>query len=654
MSQPELMLLIIPLLPLAAFGINGLAGRWLKEIGGWIAVIAMAMSALLSLILLISAWGDAGALPIRPAPLWTWISVASLDVSIGFHYDQLTAVMCFVVTFVGSLVFLYSIGYMKGDPGFSRFFTYLSLFAFSMLILVMADSFVLMFVGWEGVGLCSYLLIGFYMDAPGASEAGKKAFIVNRIGDFGFLMAMFMIFQRFGTLDIAQVVALAPGVLAFGSAGATAIALLLFLGCTGKSAQIPLFIWLPDAMAGPTPVSALIHAATMVTAGVYLVARTSVLFALSPLAMLVMAIIGAATAFVAGTIALTQRDIKKVLAYSTISQLGFMFLACGVGAFTAGIFHVLTHAFFKGCLFLGAGAVIHAIGGTQDLFQMGGLKKSLRITWITFFIAALAISGFPLTAGFFSKDEILWATFTASADELRLMGMPLLYIMAVVTAVLTAVYSFRVVFLAFHGRSRMPEHHRDRIHAPHWTMHAALIVLAAGSIAAGYLNVPEAMGGHASFHHFLSPVTHEAERIIQAGVAVKPAGHSHGLERTLAVISALLAIGGIVLARRVFLTRWPDAGDAAARRWAFLYQVSSGGWWYDLFCLTVFGLGTRVIAQLSVLFDRYVIDGFLHSIAGLARWVARGIRRCQMGQVQAYALGVLIGANILLLVVLLW
>ncbi|MBI1784099.1 NADH-quinone oxidoreductase subunit L, partial [Candidatus Sumerlaeota bacterium] len=430
---------IIPLLPFSAFLINGLFGRWLKEMGGWIAVCMMGFAALLSAQMGWQAAAGQVELPLDSGPIWDWISVGSLQISVGFHYDQLTAVMLFVVTFVGALVFLYSIGYMRDDPGFNRFFAYLSLFAFSMLILVLGDSFPTLFVGWEGVGLCSYLLIGYYLDMPGAPDAGKKAFIVNRVGDAGFLLAMFLIFKHCGTLNIADVIAKSPEVFVYGGGAVTATALLLFLGCTGKSAQIPLFIWLPDAMAGPTPVSALIHAATMVTAGVYLVARTSVIFALAPAAMQTVAVIGALTAFVAGSIALTQRDIKKVLAYSTVSQLGYMFLACGVGAFSAGIFHVMTHAFFKGCLFLGAGAVIHAVHGNQDLNLMGGLRKKIPLVWLTYAIACLAISGFPPFAGFFSKDEILWRTFSGPH--------PFLYIIALATALMTVFYSFGALFL---------------------------------------------------------------------------------------------------------------------------------------------------------------------------------------------------------------
>ena len=654
----KLLILLIPIFPLVAFLINGLAGRWLRrETGGWIAVFAMGMSALLSSILLVWAWAFGGSedpnFPIQMEAPWHWIDLAFLQITFGFHFDELTAVMCFVVTFVGSLVFLYSIGYMHGDPGFTRFFAYLSLFAFSMLILVLADSFLLLFIGWEGVGLCSYLLIGYYMDLPGAPSAGKKAFIVNRIGDFGFLLAMFLIVKHFGTLNIQSVLELAPQQFVSGSLVLTGITLLLLLGCIGKSAQIPLFIWLPDAMAGPTPVSALIHAATMVTAGVYLVARTSVLFALAPVSMETMVIIGAATAFVAATIALTQRDIKKVLAYSTVSQLGYMFMACGVGAFSAGIFHLLTHAFFKACLFLGAGAVIHSTRGTQDLFLLGGLRRKLRLTWLTFFAACLAISGFPLTAGFFSKDEILWKMFSASSFDLSLFGIPLLYAIAIVTAAMTAVYSFRVLFLAFHGETRLPSQARSHLHPPPWTMSMALLILAAGSLGIGFLNVPAALGGGARFEHFLEG-TLEGSTLVLASAAPEGAVESsHGLEIGLTVFSSILALVGIGVAYQFFLRRWPDAPGNLASRHPVLRQLSASGWWWDLFCNVFFAGGMNLLARLALWFDQMIVDGLLHGIANTAREACRVVRRLQMGQVQAYALVMLAGANLLLLIVLL-
>lgn len=701
----EQLLWYILLFPLLAFLLNGLAGRWLKGLGGWIAFAAMVGSAAISANFLFTAWTSApehhaaathaveeaasdgedvhaeeahaeesaehappsaeheeALLPLTAGPLWDWISVGSLHVSIGLHYDQLTAVMCFIITFVGSLVFLYSIGYMRGDPGFNRFFTYLSLFVFAMLILVLADNLLLLFVGWEGVGLCSYLLIGYYLDMPGAPSAGKKAFIVNRVGDLGFLLAMFLIFKYCGTLNIAAVVQHASefGTFEYGGLAVTLITMLIFLGCTGKSAQIPLFVWLPDAMAGPTPVSALIHAATMVTAGVYLVVRTSALFALAPMTMTVMALIGALTAFVAGTIALTQRDIKKVLAYSTVSQLGYMFLACGVGAFAGGIFHVFTHAFFKGCLFLGAGAVIHSVAGNQDMFVFGGLRKKLPVTSATFFWSCMAIAGFPLMAGFFSKDEILWMTFRNAPDSLRFAGINVIYVLGVVTALMTAVYSFRAYFMTFRGESRLPEPVRSHVHAPDWTMRLPLAILALGAIGVGFFNVPSVLapmfglGEGANFHHFLTPVVGAAEHILATHPVRTGEVPGHRWELALTIFSAGLAVLGIGIAWFFTLKGWPNSASALADRFRFAYQLSSARWWWDEAYNFVFAGGVRVLGRIAVWIDQTLIDGVLHLCARAAQMASAAVRNLQMGQVQAYALIMLIGLNILLFVVFLW
>ncbi len=656
----ELLVWTLPVLPLAAFLANGLFGRWLKEIGGWLAVFALGIAAALALILFVAAWtGRAGLDEPVAVPLWEWVRVGSLRVSLGFQFDRLTAVMTLVITLVGSLIFLYSIGYMRGDPGFSRFFAFLSLFVFSMLILVLADSLPLLFVGWEAVGLCSYLLIGYYLDLPGSASAGKKAFVVNRVGDFGFLVAMFLLHERLGTLAIPEILDRAPGRLGEDATSATLIALALMLGCAGKSAQIPLFVWLPDAMAGPTPVSALIHAATMVTAGVYLLARLAPLLALAPGAMLVIALLGAATAFVAATIALTQRDIKKVLAYSTISQLGYMFLACGVGAFAAGVFHVLTHAFFKACLFLAAGAVIHAAGGLQDLFLLGGLRRRLRLTWVAFGLATLALAGLPPAAGFFSKDEILWRSFAESPAALRPLGVPILYLLGAATAVMTAAYGFRALFLAFHGATRLPPPRREHLHAPHWTMSVAMTALAVGSLTAGLLNVPRALahrlglGEGAQFEHFLRPVLEEAERLRAETVGPAPV-FGETAELALTALSVLLALLGLFLAYRYALRGWPDAADRLATRWSLFSQISRAGWWWDDAYNALIGAGTRQIARLAVWIDAALIDGTLHLISRLTREASRAVRHVQMGQVQAYALLTLIGVNLLLLAVWLW
>ncbi len=443
------MLLLIPLLPFLGFLLNaGFGKRVSKAAAGAVACGAMVGSFLVALV---SVWRLI-ALPAESRAianqLFTWISSGDFTAAFTLRLDPLSSVMILVITGIGSLIHIYSTAYMheETDAEYARYFSYLNLFAAFMLVLVLGSNFLVMFVGWEGVGLCSYLLIGFWYQKKTASDAGKKAFIVNRIGDFGFVLGVLLLFVRFGTVDFQEVARAAAGLspeAAFGTM--TWITLLLFVGATGKSAQIPLYIWLPDAMEGPTPVSALIHAATMVTAGVYMIGRNAVLFGHAPHTLAIVAVIGAATALMAGTIGLVQNDIKRVLAYSTVSQLGYMFLAMGVGAYAAGIFHLYTHAFFKALLFLGSGAVIHALAGEQDLRRMGGLKKELPITYWTFLIGALAISGVPLLSGFFSKDEILFRTYTS--------GHTLLWMVGLLTALLTAIYMFRVVFLAFHGPS---------------------------------------------------------------------------------------------------------------------------------------------------------------------------------------------------------
>src|SRR6266850_842552 len=443
--------------------------------------------------------------------LFDWIVVGPLSVQMGFLADPLSAMMLLVVTGVGFLIHIYSIGYMHGDPGYYRFFAYLNLFMFFMLVLITGNNYLVMFVGWEGVGLSSYLLIGFWFERKSAADAGKKAFVVNRVGDAGFLLGVFLMYTTFDTFTYLDIFQRAPEV---STAILTAITLCLFVGAMGKSAQIPLYVWLPDAMEGPTPVSALIHAATMVTAGVYMIGRNAVLFSHAPETMAVVAVIGAATALMAGTIGLVQNDIKRVLAYSTVSQLGYMFLAMGVGAYAAGIFHLYTHAFFKACLFLGSGAVIHALHGEQDIRNMGGLKDALPVTYWTFLIAALAIAGVPGLAGFFSKDEILFETFAH--------GHWILWTIGILTSLLTATYMFRLVFLTFHGEPRhdapaqpdahlshqpaaVPSHSSHHLHDAPPAMALALIVLALGSVLAGYLGVPEALGGGNALGTWLAP-----------------------------------------------------------------------------------------------------------------------------------------------------
>jgi len=545
---------LLPALPLAGFVANGalaLSGSRRKGavsiIGVGVLVAAFALAAAM-----VAELARGHADPAVVLRLWPWMPVGALQVDVALQIDHLSAVMILVVTGVGSLIHLYSVGYMHDDPGYARYFAYLNLFVFFMLVLVLGANFPVLFVGWEGVGLCSYLLIGFWFNEKINADAGLKAFVVNRIGDFGFLIAMFLIFRHTGSLDFAAVFAKAPTAFAPGDAAVTAIALFLFLGCTGKSAQIPLYVWLPDAMQGPTPVSALIHAATMVTAGVYLVARCGVLFALSPVASAVVAGVGAVTALFAATIGLKQWDIKKVLAYSTISQLGYMFLGVGTGAFTAGIFHLVTHAFFKALLFLGAGSVIHAMHAAyhathahddpQDMRNMGGLRAYLPRTAALMWIATLAIAGLPPLAGFFSKDEILSAAYARAATQ------PVWYVfwlLGIATALLTAFYMTRLMLYTFHGPNRTGERERTHLHEAPAVMTGPLMVLGALTLAGGALNVPHLFGGSARLERWLEPVTHPATALR----ALPELGHA--TQWFLVVVAVAVAAAGIVAAWRV-------------------------------------------------------------------------------------------------------
>ena len=559
--------------------------------------------------------------------------------------------MILVVTGIGSLIQIYSTAYMheESDAGYARYFSSLNLFAAFMLVLVLGANFLVLFVGWEGVGLCSYLLIGFWFEKKSASDAGKKAFIVNRIGDFGFLLGVLLTFTRFGTLDFHEVAraaaALSPET-TFGTM--SLITLLLFVGATGKSAQIPLYVWLPDAMEGPTPVSALIHAATMVTAGVYMIGRNAVLFSHAPPTLTIVAVVGVATAFMAGTIGLVQNDIKRVLAYSTVSQLGYMFLAMGVGAYAAGIFHLYTHAFFKALLFLGSGAVIHALAGEQDLRRMGGLKDALPITYWTFVIGALAIAGVPGLAGFFSKDEILAQTFAH--------GHTLLWAIGLATSLLTAVYMFRVVFLAFHGPRvraaasaahdrRAGEHaeaeepaaqqaHHEHLHDAPAPMALALIVLAIGSILAGYAG----LGGR--FEHFLDP-SFEPQRV---EAAAEPSA-----ELTLMLVSTIVALAGIGLATYFFL-RNRRAADRAADRFRGLRQVLANKYYVDEIYDAAVVQPIRIVSEEALWkkIDVRVIDGAVNGAGEIVGGLSEVGRRLQTGSVRTYAASLLVGVVVIL------
>lgn len=584
--------------------------------------------------------------------LFSWIgtftgTASSVNVSVAYQVDQLSILMTLVVTGVGFLIHVYSIGYMHGDPGFWRFFTYLNLFIFAMLNLVLADNFLLMFLGWEGVGLCSYLLIGFWYDrkfdvggyAPGkawTNDAAKKAFIVNRIGDFGFLLAMFLIAVQFESLSFDAVFGRAS-VMTPGSNVMIWITLLLFLGATGKSAQIPLFVWLPDAMAGPTPVSALIHAATMVTAGVYMVARCSILFALAPATLQVVAVIGALTAIMAATIGLVQNDIKKVLAYSTVSQLGYMFLAMGVAAFTAGIFHVVTHAFFKALLFLGSGAVIHGMHDEQDIQKMGGLKKYLPVTYKTFLIGAIAIAGIPPFAGFFSKDEILWKAF--SSDQ----GSVLLWAIAAAGAGVTAFYMFRLVILTFEGKERFDLHHAHPHEAPR-TMTVPLIVLAFLSVVGGFIGIPESLMGGNALEHWLEPI------FAPAMIALHATPHHGGItEYLLMALSVGIAVVGIYGARTVYMKR-QELADAWRSKYRRAYQVLWNKYYVDEAYDALFVRST-VKASETVLWkglDVSVIDWLVNASAQGVAWLSSKVRLIQTGFAQRYAT-IFVGGIVLVL-----
>ena len=612
-----------------------------------------------------------GGAHVFPKVIYSWLpagafrladgSLGNLNVHVGFQLDPLSAVMLLVVTGIGFLIHIYSIGYMGHEGGYYRFFGYMNLFMFSMLVLVLADNYLMMFVGWEGVGLCSYLLIGFYFQRKSASDAGKKAFIVNRIGDAGFLLGTMLMAVTFGSLDFQQVTAVArSGRFPVGSTAIVAICLLLFVGATGKSAQIPLYIWLPDAMEGPTPVSALIHAATMVTAGVYMVARSNALFILAPTAMAVVAAVGAATAIWAATIGLVQNDIKRVLAYSTISQLGYMFLACGVGAFSAGIFHLMTHAFFKALLFLGAGSVIHALGGEQDMRKMGGLLRRIPVTAATMLVATLAISGAPLFAGFFSKDEILWKAYSSP------YGSRLLWLIGVVTAGLTAFYMFRLFFLTFAGESRVPHDVAGHIHESPKVMTVPLMILAAGALTAGYAGWPRALWGANHFERFLEPVFENSTAraafnypwrsefglmLLSVGVA--------GLGFLVAyfwyvkhpAIPARVAAQAGPLHRLVlnkyyvdelydalFVNRVKNVGNALA---AFDLGVVDGG-------VNGVGWSTRMSGELSRFWDTWVIDGLVSVGAFVVKLMSYPVRGIQTGLVQGYALMITLGVLVLM------
>ncbi len=696
------MLALIPLLPLAGFVVNAAIGRRLsKTVSGGLASAVMIGAFAVALSQVSALFGMAPESRQITQTLFTWIASGDFVLDLAFRLDALSAVMILVITGIGTLIHIYSTAYMheETDPEYARFFSYLNLFVFFMLVLVLGSNLLVMFVGWEGVGLCSYLLIGFYYHKDSASDAAKKAFVVNRVGDYAFILGMLLAIVTFGTMDfvaIAQAVKAMPPEVTFGVL--TVLTLLLFIGATGKSAQIPLYVWLPDAMEGPTPVSALIHAATMVTAGVYLIGRNAVLFEHAPITLGIVAAVGAATAFFAGTIGLVQNDIKRVLAYSTVSQLGYMFLAMGVGAFGAGIFHLYTHAFFKALLFLGSGAVIHALHGEQDIRNMGGLRKHLPITYWTFLIGALAIAGVPFLSGFFSKDEILFETFRH--------GHELLWVVGILTSLLTATYMFRLVYLTFHGEPRFAgaNAHGDA-HAAHGghgaghghvhlhdappAMATALIALAIGSVLAGYIGIPHALGGHNGLGTWLAPafaanncgapVTTGAlagiaiedcapgtdavpalfeQTASQApaepplteaapGAAAGAAGEAHdetALELTLMTISSIIALFGIGLARYLWVQNPRIPADIAAR-FPGVHALLMNKYYvdevYDAAVIQPVKIAsTRGLWQGM---DVRLVDGAVNATGQLVGALAAGLRLLQTGSVKTYAAGTVTG-----------
>jgi NADH-quinone oxidoreductase subunit L len=664
---------LIPLFPLAGAATMFFIGRRLSNgavnavgVGSVGLSMIFAFGAILQLIarepaqrlveIVLFDWVPAGAMHTMSGHL------VNFNAQWAMLLDPLSAVMLGVVTGVGFLIHVYSTGYMAHEGGYYRFFGYLNLFMFSMLVLVLGNNLLLLFVGWEGVGLCSYLLIGFYFLRKSASDAGKKAFIVNRIGDAGFVLGLLLLLNAIGTLRFTEIgPAIEAGGFTVGNGVMTAIALLLFVGATGKSAQIPLYVWLPDAMEGPTPVSALIHAATMVTAGVYMITRMNMVFQLAPVALAAVAMIGAVTAIYAASMGLVQHDIKRVLAYSTVSQLGYMFLALGVGAFTAGIFHLMTHAFFKALLFLGSGSVIHALGGEQDMRKMGGLWSKIPITAWTFLLATIAISGIPPLAGFVSKDAILAASFNAR---------PLLWAIGFVTAGMTAFYMFRLVFLTFFGESRVPHDVEHHIHESPRSMTVPLMILAVLSVVGGWIGWPESLGGSDHFAKFLDPVIARHAEVI----AAVPEATQYTTEYELMAVSVLVALVGIGLARFFYLRR-PTIPGTLAARWGGLYRLIYNKYYVDQIYDAMFvnrtkdlgttlgafdrgvidglfvngaGWVTRAFSSISMAWDKWIIDGLVNLAARIVWIFSYPVRMIQSGRVSNYALLIVLGVLVFL------
>jgi NADH-quinone oxidoreductase subunit L len=648
---------LVPLFPLIGSIINGFFGLKIgKDRVSWVACAGPVMSFVVTLVLLVSTFFHPEGTPYPEQSLFTWIAAGDFVVDFGFQIDPLSLVMMMVVTGVGSIIHIYSIGYMYEEYSYYRYFAYLNLFLFSMLVLVMGSNFMVMFIGWEGVGVCSYFLIGYYFEKKSACDAGVKAFVVNRIGDFAFLLGIFGIFKMFGTLDFTEVMAAAPTTLIFDGEAATMITLALFIGATGKSAQIPLYTWLPDAMEGPTPVSALIHAATMVTAGVYMVVRCSALFNLAPLTMMVVALVGGGTALFAATIGCTQWDIKRVLAYSTVSQIGYMFLACGVGAYTAAIFHLVTHAFFKACLFLGSGSVIHGMHHEQDIRKMGGLKDHFPITYVTFFISTLAIAGIIPFSGFFSKDEIL---YHALMD-----GNVIYWGMGITAAFITAFYMFRLVFLTFHGPSNVDPHVHP--HESPKVMTLPLMILAFLALIGGLLGIPLIHGAHV-LHNWLEPVLafdletalHASERMLaehghhtsfaEVLNMAQHTTHNIWVEGGLMLLSFVVAIAGFVTAWFFYLKRPDLPGKLTKGQWGF--DLVENKYYVDeIVDETIVKPIVKGSDLLWKQADIRGVDGAVNGVAQTIGLLGKIARSFQSGFVRNYALIMVVGFIFLVII----
>ena len=661
------MFALIPVFPLIGVLLNGLLGLkyFSKRTVHGVAVGMAGLSFAASAAAFIGLMGDPEAVLFKK--LFTWIpsslvpllggKAAAFSIDLAFRYDSLTAVMTLVVTGVGLLIHIYSIGYMAQEKSYARFFTYLNLFTFAMLILVLGANLAVIFIGWEGVGLCSYLLIGFWFTKDSAADAGKKAFITNRVGDFGFLMGAGLLIAALGTVDTARITALVEGG-ALSKGLATAAALFLFLGATGKSAQIPLYTWLPDAMEGPTPVSALIHAATMVTAGVYMVARMHALFSFSGTALTVVALVGAFTAVYAASMGLVQNDIKRVLAYSTISQIGYMFVGLGVGAYSAGVFHLMTHAFFKSLLFLAAGSVIHALSGEQDMRKMGGLRTRIPKTYRVFLAGALAIAGIPGLAGFFSKDEILAAAWAS--------GNRLVYALGLLGAAMTAFYMFRLIFLTFHGRERIEPEAAHHLHESPPVMIRPLVVLAGLSVVGGYVGLPAVLGGGNWFGRFLEASTGTREFPLAGGTEI-----------LLMAVSTAVAAAGIGLAWWIYVKREGEPARRLAARLKTVHRILTRKYYVDEVYNSVFVAGamalgraagwidahiidgivngaaslTRSLSKVSMRFDGGIVDGAVNGVGAVNQEISRFLKRLQTGFVYNYAMALVFGVAVILALV---